>query len=53
MSAMAGNGEELKEALALTDRLLEVVSGNPWEVYLVRNLIPVKVELERQLKGGA
>ena len=49
---MVENSEELKEALALTERLREVVQGNPWEVYLVRNLIPVKVELERQLRGG-
>ena len=49
---MDENREELKEALALTERLREVVQGNPWEVHLMRSLSSVQAELERQLKGG-
>ena len=49
---MVENSEELKEALVLTERLREVVQGNPWEVHLVRSLSSVQVELERQLRGG-
>ena len=45
--------EELKEALALTERLRDLLKGNPWEVHLVRSLSSVQAELERQLKGGA
>ncbi len=44
--------ETLKEMLASVESLIAQAEGNPWGTHLRRNLVPVKVELERQLRGG-
>lgn len=43
--------DELKILLALhqIDNILELVKDNQWEIFMSRNLIPVRIELRRQL----
>jgi hypothetical protein len=43
--------DEIKILLALNqlDNIMELVKGNQWEIFFSRNLIPVRVELCRQL----
>ena len=43
--------DEMKILLALDqlDNIMELVKGNQWEIFLSRNLIPVRIELRRQL----
>lgn len=36
-------------ALMQVENLSSLIEGNDWEIYLTQKLIPVKVELERQL----
>lgn len=42
---------EMKILLALDqlDNIMELVKGNQWEIFFSRNLIPVRIELQRQL----
>jgi hypothetical protein len=42
---------EIKILLALEqiDNVMKLVEGNPWEIFISRNLIPVRIELRRQL----
>jgi hypothetical protein len=42
---------EMKILLALNqlDNIMELVKGNQWEIFFSRNLIPVRIELCRQL----
>jgi hypothetical protein len=42
---------EMKILLALDqlDNIMELVKGNQWEIFFSRNLIPVRIELRRQL----
>ena len=42
---------EMKILLALQqlDNIMKLVNGNPWEIFFSRNLIPVRIELHRQL----
>jgi hypothetical protein len=42
---------EMKILLALDqiDNVMELVKGNQWEIFFSRNLIPVRIELQRQL----
>ena len=43
--------DEMKILLALDqiDNIMELVKGNQWEIFFSRNLIPVTIELHRQL----
>jgi hypothetical protein len=43
--------DEMKILLALNqlDNIMELVKGNQWEIFFSRNLIPVRIELCRQL----
>jgi hypothetical protein len=43
--------QETKILLALQqiDNVMELVRGNNWEIFFSRNLIPVRIELQRQL----
>ena len=36
-------------ALMQVDNISNLIAGNDWEMYLTQKLIPVKVELGRQL----
>ena len=42
---------EMKILLALNqiDNIMKLVKGNQWEIFFSRNLIPVRIELRRQL----
>jgi hypothetical protein len=42
---------EIKILLALDqmDNIMKLVKGNQWEIFFSRNLIPVRIELRRQL----
>ena len=42
---------EMKILLALNqiDNIMKLVKGNQWEIFISRNLIPVRIELRRQL----
>jgi hypothetical protein len=42
---------EMKILLALDqiDNIMKLVKGNQWEIFFSRNLIPVRIELRRQL----
>jgi hypothetical protein len=42
---------EMKILLALDqlDNIMKLVKGNNWEIFFSRNLIPVRIELCRQL----
>jgi hypothetical protein len=44
--------ERLEQMLASVRVLIEQAEGNPWGEYLRRHLVPVEVELERQLKSA-
>jgi hypothetical protein len=43
--------DEMKILLALDqiDNIMKLVKGNNWEIFFSRNLIPVRIELQRQL----
>ena len=43
--------DEMKILLALDqiDNIMKLVKGNQWEIFFSRNLIPVRIELCRQL----
>jgi hypothetical protein len=43
--------DEMKILLALNqiDNIMKLVKGNQWEIFFSRNLIPVTIELRRQL----
>ena len=43
--------DEMKILLALNqiDNIMKLVKGNQWEIFFSRNLIPVGIELCRQL----
>ena len=43
--------DDIKILLALQqlDNIMELVKGNQWEIFFSRNLIPVRIELCRQL----
>ena len=43
--------DDIKILLALQqlDNIMELVKGNQWEIFFSRNLIPVRIELRRQL----
>lgn len=43
--------DEMKILLALNqiDNIMKLVRGNNWEIFFSRNLIPVRIELQRQL----
>jgi hypothetical protein len=43
--------DETKILLALDqiDNIMNLVKGNQWEIFFSRNLIPVRIELRRQL----
>ena len=43
---------ELRTMISFVDALVSLAERNPWGTHLKRHLIPVKVELERQLAGG-
>jgi hypothetical protein len=43
---------QLRWQLETVKNLIAMVEGNPWEANLKGHLIPVRVELERQLAGG-
>jgi hypothetical protein len=45
---------EMKILLALNqlDNIMELVKGNQWEIFFSRNLIPVRIELCRQLTNS-
>jgi hypothetical protein len=45
--------ETLEQMLASVQVLIGQSEGNPWGEHLRRHLVPVQVELERQLKGGS
>ena len=42
---------EMKILLALDqlDNIMNLVKGNQWEIFFSRHLIPVRIELRRQL----
>ena len=42
---------DIKILLALDqlDNIMKLVKGNNWEIFFSRNLIPVRIELQRQL----
>ena len=42
---------EMKILLALNqiDNIMKLVKGNQWEIFFSRNMIPVRIELRRQL----
>jgi hypothetical protein len=42
---------EMKILLALRqlDNIINLVKGNQWEIFFSHNLIPVRIELSRQL----
>ena len=41
--------EKLTRALEHVEELMNLMNGNEYQTYFYRNLIPVQVELERQL----
>jgi hypothetical protein len=43
--------DEMKILLALDqlENVMNLVKGNQWEIFFSRNLIPVRIELRRQL----
>lgn len=41
--------EKLTQALEHVEELMNLMDGNEYQTYFYRNLIPVQVELERQL----
>tara|TARA_R110000868_G_scaffold195417_1_gene441078 strand:- start:165 stop:335 length:171 start_codon:yes stop_codon:yes gene_type:complete len=43
--------DEMKILLALQqlENVMKLVKGNQWEIFFSRNLIPVRIELHRQL----
>jgi hypothetical protein len=43
--------DEMKILLALDqlENVMNLVKGNQWEIFFFRNLIPVRIELRRQL----
>ena len=38
-----------EEMLLLIEQAIVLAEGNPWQEYLLRCLVPARVELERQL----
>lgn len=43
---------KLEISLQLVDELTNLLDGNEYEKYLLRHLIPVRVELQRQLTNS-
>ena len=41
--------QKLSEALEHVEELMNLMNGNEYQTYFYRNLIPIQVELERQL----
>jgi hypothetical protein len=41
--------QKLSEALEHVEELMNLMDGNEYQTYFYRNLIPIQVELERQL----
>ena len=41
--------EKLTRALDHVEELMNLMNGNEYQTYFYRNLIPIQVELERQL----
>jgi len=41
--------EKLTRALEHVEELMNLMDGNEYQTYFYRNLIPIQVELERQL----
>ena len=41
--------EKLTRALEHVEELMNLMNGNEYQTYFYRNLIPIQVELERQL----
>jgi hypothetical protein len=41
-----------EEMLLFIEQAIKLAEGNPWQEYLLRCLVPARVELERQLGGG-
>lgn len=42
---------DLEQSLKKVEDLIESLRGNEWENYFQQKLIPVKCEIERQLKN--